>query len=324
MDLQYLLTLETLAREKSFSKTAQVLHITQPTVTARIQALEAELGGKLFRRSSRGVELTPEGKAFLPYVSRCLAVLEEGREAVFRGADRQQDKLTLGAIPTIVYNELPLVVERFRQAFPTARVLVKTAHSGQLLEMLLDRVVQVGLVRSQVNHPAVRVLPLYDDPILLAAAPSHPLARRARISLRELAQEEVIGYDSNSSYWQWLEEIFREEGVSFHTALELESVDAIKSLVMRGAGVALLPRRSMQREMEQGQLAGIEVTARRPMVRSTVAIYRREKTLSRRLTSFLSLLRELFPSQEVAQRPAPGGAASRSRTGNTVCQNPER
>lgn len=295
MEIQYLLTFERLAREKNFSKTAEAIHLTQPTVTARIQALEGELGEKLFERSNRGVELTEAGKAFLPYVQRILAVLEEGQEALNNTASNLQERLTIGSIPTIVYNEIPYVLENYRKSFPAAKVVLKTGHSHQVVDMLLDRIIQVGLVRSDIRHPQIRSFPLYDDPILLVVYPSHPLAGRHEVQLENLRGEEVIVYDSSSGYWQWLMAAFRQEEAIFKINLELDSIDAIKEMVARCAGISFLPQRSVQREISEGRLGGLRVAGLPRFYRRTVVIYRREKDATPQLEAFLKLLKELFP-----------------------------
>src|SRR3990172_4255716 len=139
------------ATHRSFSRAAEALSLTQPSITARIQSLERELGEELFERGSRGVKLTDAGRAFLPYVERLLQTLREGRDAVGEVRQGQKGTLRLGSAPTISTYVLPRILNAFCRQYSGVDVIIRTGRSEQVMTMLLADEVQVGLVRSLSN-----------------------------------------------------------------------------------------------------------------------------------------------------------------------------
>lgn len=170
VDLHELILFERVARERSISVAAAGLGVSQPTVTARIQSLEAELEQSLFHRTHRGVELTKAGEVFLPYVQRVLEVLQEGREAV-RTEGQPVRRLTVGATAAIGAYLLPSVIHSFTLQHE-ADIVMHTGHSHQVLQMLLDDVVQVGFVISAPVRAGIKQLQVYQGPILAFASPN--------------------------------------------------------------------------------------------------------------------------------------------------------
>ena len=126
MDLGQLEAFVQVAKERSFSRAAEALFLTQPSVTARIQALERDLGERLFERSGRGVRLTEVGGCFLPHAERVLQALEEGRDAIDALRNLQSGTLVLAAATTVSTYILPGVLRTFRSRFPRVEVAVRT------------------------------------------------------------------------------------------------------------------------------------------------------------------------------------------------------
>src|SRR3990170_2498890 len=159
VDLGQLEAFSQVAAHNSFSRAAEALQLTQPSVTARIQALERELGEEIFERGGRGVRLTDAGLAFLPYVERILQTLQEGRDAVDEVRNVQLGSLRLGTALTISTYVLPKILHTFCQRYPGVDVVIRTGRSEQILSMLLADEAQVGLVRS-LSHPEVETVHL--------------------------------------------------------------------------------------------------------------------------------------------------------------------
>jgi len=181
------------ATHRSFSRAAEALGLTQPSITARIQSLERELGEELFERGGRGVKLTDAGNAFLPYIERLLQTLQEGRDAVEEVRNAQLGSLRLGSAITISTYVLPKILHNFCRRHPGVDVVIRTGRSEQVLHMLLADEVQVGLARSLTNTE-VETIALYDDEIVLVAPPSHPFAR----GTPTVAESGIPGYHASS------------------------------------------------------------------------------------------------------------------------------
>jgi len=182
------------AAHRSFSRAAEVLQLTQPSITARIQSLERELSEELFERGGRGVRMTDAGLAFLPFAERILQTLQEGREAVDEVRNVQLGSLRVGSALTISTYVLPKILHIFRQRYAGVDVVIRTGRSEQVLTMLLNDEVQVGLVRS-LTHQEVEAVHLYDDEIVLAAYPEHPFAATGRATVEDTASQPIILFD---------------------------------------------------------------------------------------------------------------------------------
>lgn len=281
------------ATHKSFSRAAEVLQLTQPSVTARIQALERALGEELFERSGRGVRLTDAGNAFLPYAERILQTLREGRDAVEEVRNIQLGSLRLGAAITISTYVLPRILRTFCQRYPGIDVLIRTGRSEQVLNMLLSDEVQVGLVRS-LSNPEVETIHIYDDEIVLVCHPGHPFAKVGKAKVSEAAVEPIVLFDRGSSYYGLIHSFFREAGVIPNVAMELDSLEATKRMVEEGLGIALVPLVTIERELAAGTLVRVDLVDAEPITRPISLVFRRHRRRPRTVQAFIDALAEIY------------------------------
>ncbi len=281
------------AAHRSFSRAAEVLQLTQPSITARIQSLEREVGEELFERGGRGVRLTDAGLAFLPYAERILQTLLEGRDAVDEVRNVQLGSLRLGSALTISTYVLPKILHVFRQRYPGVDVVIRTGRSEQVLSMLLGDEVQVGLVRS-LSQPEVETVHLYDDKIVLVAYPQHPFAETRTTTVEDAASQPIILFDRGSSYYGLIHNFFRQAGVVPNVAMELDSLEATKRMVEEGLGIALVPLVTIERELEAGILVKVDLVDAEPIKRPISLIYRRHRKRPRTVQAFIDTMAEIY------------------------------
>jgi DNA-binding transcriptional LysR family regulator len=277
----------------SFSRAAEALHLTQPSITARIQALERELGEELFERGGRGVGLTDAGHVFLPYVEHILQQLQEGRDAVEEVRNVQLGSLRLGSAITISTYVLPTILNRFCTDYPLVDVVIRTGRSEQVLNMLLADEVQVGLLRT-LSHPDTESIPLYDDEIVLVAHPDHAFSASGKATIAEVASEPIVLFDRGSSYYGLIHDLFRKANVIPNVAMELDSLEATKRMVEEGLGVALVPEVTIRRELETGSLVQVGLSDVEPIRRRIALQYRRNRKRSRAVQAFIDTLAEIY------------------------------
>lgn len=263
------------ARQGTLSRAAEGLFVTQPALTARLQALEAEMGAPLFRRTRRGMELTEAGRAFLPYAERALTALREGGELVGELGRGIAGELVIGAAPGVGTYVLPQLLVQFTEHNPNVRLVVRTGHSEEVLGMVLRNEIDVGLVR-ELRHPLVEGQPLYEDELVLVVDPGHPFAETGRIRLEAISGERLILFDRTSSYYDLTNALFREAGVAPRGIMELDNIDAAKQMVEQGLGVALLPGTAVGAELRAGTLTAVTIDGARPIRRRIVAIRRQD------------------------------------------------
>jgi DNA-binding transcriptional LysR family regulator len=277
----------------SFSRAAEVLQLTQPSITARIQSLEREVGEELFERGGRGVSLTDAGQAFLPYAERILQTLAEGRDAIEEVRSVQLGSLHLGSAMTICTYVLPNILHAFRARHAGVDVTIRTGRSEQVLAMVQSDEVQVGIVRS-LSHPDVETVHLYDDEIVLTAYPEHPFAAHGAATIEEAAGEPIVLFDRGSSYFGLIHSFFRQAGVVPNVAMELDSLEATKRMVEEGLGIALVPLATIERELESGILVKVEISNAPPLKRPISLIYKRHRKRPRTVQAFIDTLAEIY------------------------------
>jgi DNA-binding transcriptional LysR family regulator len=246
------------------------------------------------------MELTEAGRAFLPYAERALGALQDGADLLVELARGTIGELVLGAAPAVSTYVLPALLARFARLHPRVRLVVRTGHSEEILELALRREIELGIVR-ELRHPLIESRPLYEDELVLVARADHPLAARGTIRREEIATSRLILFDRTSSYYDLTNAFFRESGVAMGGVMELDNIDAAKQMVGQGLGVALLPSTAVAGELADGRLRAIPI-ADAPSMRRRIAVIRRRDVgaLSGSAAAFLEILGgigELLPGR---------------------------
>ncbi|HEY7464426.1 MAG TPA: LysR family transcriptional regulator [Candidatus Limnocylindria bacterium] len=302
MDTGRLQALVEIARTGSISRAAAALFVTQPALTARIHALEESVGAELLVRSRHGSRLTEAGKALLPHAERALAALQAGRIAIEDVKSGGAGRLTIGAAPAVSTYVLPAMLHRFQATHPGVRLVVRSGHSEEILQMVLRDEVEVGLMRP-IQHPDVTATLLYEDELTLVVHRGHRFAAAGQVRMGELASEHLILFDRSSSYHELTSAIVRQAGISPRGQLEVDNIDAAKRMVEQRLGIALLPRTSVQADIGAGRLVPVRVTDMAPVRRQIVIARRRDAgELTPVLAAFLATLDTLRPDEERSHR----------------------
>jgi DNA-binding transcriptional LysR family regulator len=305
LDLGQLEAFVQVANQRSFSRAAEALFLTQPSVTARIQALERDLGERLFERSGRGIRLTEVGECFLPHAERVLQALNAGRDAIDSLRNLHSGSLVLASATTVSTYVLPGLLKTFRARYPRIEVSVRTGRSEQVLQMLLQDEAQVGLVRA-VYHQDIETKGLIEDELVLVANNSHELLGAGSVTVEQLGDHPFIFFDRNSSYYSLAQGMFRQHGVVPRTQMELDSMEATKKMVEEGLGIAMLPKVALDRELKDGSLREIAIADMPNPTRQIALISRRSRPLGPVAQAFVDIVTEIFNSD---QTPTPVAAA---------------
>ena len=263
------------ARRGSVSRAAEALFITQPTLTARLQGLERELGTPLFLRTPHGMRLTDAGRAWIPFAERALRALVDGRDALEQVTTASAGHLMIAAAPAVSTYILPELLERFVASHPRVQVSVRTGHSEDVVELVLRDEVQLGLGRA-IHHPDLELRPFHTEELVLVCAPDHQFTKLPSVTMAEVAGERPIMFDRSSSYYEITQSAFLSAGVSLRGGMELDSTEATKKMVERGLGIALLPRTAVAREVAGKTLSVVKMQDAPPMQNTIVAFRRRD------------------------------------------------
>lgn len=293
MDRQQLVTFERIVREGSFNRAARVLNVSQAAISGRMQALEGEIGGPLFVRGGRRVALTEAGENFLPYARRALAVLAEGMEAA-RGAHAgQRGRVTVGAVDSVVDGLLVPVVARYREEHPHVLLSVRTGHTPQILQELADGIVRLGIVTWNylTGTVEVEVLTRFREPLVAVAAPGHPLAGRASLTVEDVVRE---GAPYHETVWGTPEDA-RLAPTSGRGWDEHELPHGLmRQLILRGTGAGFLPTTFVADDLAAGRLVALSVVDTGGLVRELALVrHARGSVLPSAAASFVEAVRRV-------------------------------
>ena len=284
------------ANRGSFRRAADALYLSQPSVSARVQTLESEVGVALFHRTARGVRLTDMGRTFLPFAQRSMETLRRGREVLESVRQTSAGILNMATARVIGTYVLPETLQKFQQLYPDANLHIKVGGSSDVLQMVVDEEVQLGLARFM-QHPDVDALHLYDEEAVLVVHPGHSFTKTRVAAMSQVAQEPLIVYDPGdpgSSYFQFINRVCRDAGVTAKVEMNLDSVEAAKNMVRLGLGVSFLPRSAVRREVEFESLTLIDLAEVPPVLLPTYLLLRRGQEIGPTARSFLKLLQETY------------------------------
>jgi DNA-binding transcriptional LysR family regulator len=301
MEILQLETFLAVATYGGFHRAADALRISQPAVSARISTLEDSLGTRLFEREHGKFSLSLAGKALRPHAEQLLRQVAIARQAVHEMHPIAGGALPIAASLSICTYLLPEVLKKYQQSHPKVVVSVRSGNSAQVLKMVLDGEVDLGLARS-LNHPEVETIQLRDDPLILVGHPGHPSMARRKLRLEELESMPIISYDRGSSDWTLMNGLFRRDGLLPNIVLEVETIEACKRMVLRKLGLAFLPQIAVVDELRRGKLCPLEITNSEPLRRSLDVIIPRRRPLSISAKELVAGLRE---ATETAVKIAP-------------------
>ncbi|HBW37161.1 LysR family transcriptional regulator [Desulfosporosinus sp. BICA1-9] len=288
MELHNLEAFLQVAKLQSFSKAAAMLHITQSTITIRVQSLEKELGQYLFIRTSRKVELSSSGSELLPYVEQALGILELGKQKLEADATSGIRKLNIAANHTINTHEIPRLVSIMNQKWPNIRINVITARSNSVIDKLLSGEVHIGLIRTPMPKFNLYCKRLFEEELVLVVTPNDPFANFDTVNIKDLNGIKMVAHATTSAFGRWMMNLFTSKGVYPDIISENDYYMAIKGMILEGVGVAILPLSSVRNEINQGSLKTIKILGAGKLVSSVIAACEKNKLNSPEISAFFS------------------------------------
>lgn len=255
MDTRRLEAFAAVARERSFTRAALDLHISQSGLSQQIAALERELDVRLFDRTRRRVVLTPSGEALLSWTERLLTDVEGARRAVAVAQGRLGGPLRIAASRTISGYVLPRPLAALVAQHPDVRPVVVAENTERVVQLLLGGAVDVGFVEGEVGVSTVDLRPFHRDELVVLAPAGHRFAAVDEVSAAELAEEPFITREPGSGTRQITEVALARLGApALRVVAELSGIEAIKNSVASGLGVSIVSALAVQDELREGIL----------------------------------------------------------------------
>jgi DNA-binding transcriptional LysR family regulator len=298
-------------RLRSFSRAAAAGGVSQSAASQAIQQLEAELDATLLDRSRRPLAPTAEGRGFYDACRGLLAGFDKARADLAASRERVEGTVRVAAIYSVGLHDMSRHMQPFMAAYPNARVLLECLHPHKVVEAVRNDEADLGILSYPPASRALAVLPLREEPMMVVTHPSHPLARRRRVSPADLDGERFVAFDHDLPIRRAIDRALKQHGVKVDVAMEFDNVETIKQAIGIAAGISILPAPTVQKENEIKTLAAVEL-ALPGLVRPVAIIHRRGRHLTAAVSRFIDQLRaDDAPGTTTA--PAPGAAAARLR-----------
>lgn len=297
VNLHQLRIFYTVARLGSFSRAAEELRISQPSVSIQVADLERSLRVDLFEQLGKRIYLTDAGRVLQDYARQILNLVEEANSALAEVAGEYRGRLTIGASTTPGTYVLPRVIGAFQEKYPNVTVTLDIANTRRIQERILRNELDVGIVGWEVSSHNLEVLPLLEDELVLVVPPGHHLAQAQTVQAKALRDQRVIMRERGSGTREAAEAALRDVGVVLSPAMELGSNEAIKETVAAGLGVTILSILAVAPEVAARRLVVVpmsDVSIRRAFR----VVYHRDKRMGKALRTFLDML------QSSVQTPA--------------------
>lgn len=286
----YRIFMET-ARHGNFTKAAQSLHITQPSVSYAIRQLEESLGLQLFRRLSKGVELTEEGRVLLRYVEKSLALLESAQKHVSGMKRLEAGEIRIGAGDSLIKHLLLPHLNLFHRQYPGIRIQLSHGKTPEIAKRLVEGMIDCAIVHMPVHDPQLEVRTLAAVQHCFVVGESYRGYADRELTPKELIELPLVLGSPGSSTRGFAEQWFAASGLTAKPDIELGNIDLIAEFAVQGYGAAFINRSFVQKELRDGRLFELRLTEELP-VRNIGFAVRRGAKLSLAADRFARLLLE--------------------------------
>lgn len=289
MTIRHLKVFLAVAETGKMSAAADQLFIAQPSVSQAIADIEKYYNVRLFERISRKLYITPAGEQLLDYARHIVALFDEMELEMKYSAEHTT--LKIGGTVTVGTTILSELVSRFEAENPPVTLTVLVDNTPVIESMILKSDLDLGIVEGEVSSEDLIQIPAVEDEMVLICGPGHPFSGRKTVSLDELQGQYFVIREKGSRARSFFEKILDKEGVEIVEKWTCTNTEAIKNAVMGGQGLAVLSKRLVEREFEQGRLCILSIQGIR-LLRNFTLIYHKNKFLSPPLKAFVQACEE--------------------------------
>lgn len=263
MNIEQFQVFRTIAQVKSFTKAAKILNFTQPAISSQIKLLEQSYNVTLFERCNNGVRLTEAGKKFYEYGDRILAMYEEMELEIAKLSGMSKEVINIGASYTSGNYYMPQVILNFKDQNPNAFVRLNISNSGQIINEVKDRTLDIGIVEGNMTYDRdLEIYKVCNDELILIAPATDKWLNRTSITIEELVNEPFVSREETSGTRQYFSTFLSNHGVNFddmNIVMEITNSEAIKHAVINNQGIAVVPSPVVKRELAQGTLVRMDI-----------------------------------------------------------------
>ena len=292
MEFGQLEAFERAAREGSFTAAAEALGLTQPAISTRIAALERELGGSLFDRGSKRLSLTPLGESILPYADRILTAAHSAVQTAELHHNGKLGSVSVAALDTLGAAMLPEPMTRFQTEFPAVDFTIKFRIKQQILNLLYDGRVTIGLSAAPLWDKGIRTLARFRNPIRAAVAAHHPLAKRQHLTMHALQAFPIYRSTLSPTATALIQDLTARARSSNDVGDIYIPAIMAAPLLLQGQGVTFVPQALVQSQVDEGRLILLQIADMPALYTEPMLITLADRRLDTPNQAFVEMVRE--------------------------------
>ncbi|MEM7798710.1 MAG: LysR family transcriptional regulator [Chloroflexota bacterium] len=293
MNLEQLISFDRIIREGSFSRAAWALHSPQPTISARIKALEQAVGGPLFKRNNRTVELTERGNRFLPHARQALEALQRGVDLASQPEFEAEGTLHIGILRSLTGHFLSPLLPRFMRSYPSVELKIRESNHWQLVEWLHDGQIELGIITWPPLGPQLadmRPMLKFREEMVLLAHRSHPLAQKETVTRQDV--ERLSNPFLLLTFWQVTPEPVKQLAENATSTAEVPT-DTGRFLIANGIGAGFFNKGQISPEIIPDEVVEIKIKDLGRLYRESALVrLTRHSTLSTSAIYFIEVIKE--------------------------------
>ncbi|MEF2292548.1 LysR family transcriptional regulator [Virgibacillus dokdonensis] len=287
-------TFITLAEVKNFTKTAEVLHISQPSVSLHIKNLERELATELVVRSRKSLQLSPTGEILYERAKQILKIYEQTKRDILEQQEIVKGRLKIGASFTIGEYILPALLADVHTAYPELELEVVIGNTEEIVQQTKHFQVDIGLIEGQTSDKELAVCPFMEDELWVVAPHQHKLANKAEVTTSDLQSQAWISREKGSGTREYLEHVIRSNGLKVKSIITIGSNQGVKESVINGMGLSLLSYSVIERDVQLKQLAILQMEDMH-FRRTFSYVYSPIMKNKRNVVTFINMLQQKWP-----------------------------
>jgi DNA-binding transcriptional LysR family regulator len=280
------------AKNLNYTAAANELFITQPAVTFQVKAFEDYCSLKLFKKRGRRIFLTDEGKVLYEYAEKIFKYEKEIINVIDDMRELKRGVLSLGTTKAYARYFMPLIISTFHENYPNIKIQLNEGSSLDMIYSLLDLKIEVAVIAKPVDHHEISFFPFSQEEMVIVIPIDHPFASKKSISFKELAQEPFIMKEDGSGTRKLVEDLFAQDDSDPNVLMETSNTEFIKQLVMRGDGVSLLVKATVEAEIKERKLSAVQLKGPKVFLDVSIA-YLKNQVLSPSAQAFVDTLRKL-------------------------------
>jgi DNA-binding transcriptional LysR family regulator len=301
MDVRDLQIFLSVAKHLNYTRAAEEVNLSQPSVSVRMRQLERDLGTKLFEQLGKKVALTEAGRLLVPFATRVIAVMNDAREAIDELQGMERGLLRIGASTTPGMYLIPRILANFKRDYPKIEVQLAVRDTRQIEDGVIRNEFDFGFVGGHLVGDEVDVLSWTTDHLVLVVPANHRLARKKSVKVADLRNEVFILREAGSATRAAVAHHLKKADLEVEAVMEMENPESVKKAVQSGLGIAFISKFAVETELKAKSLVAIGVNGLH-INRELKIVYRKDKHLGRAAQTFIEMARSIWFSQQAHYR----------------------